>query len=129
MIFIKNSTFCNVDIYFILHISNLLLTILFIMNNINNKQEYWKNRKLYRVLKDDTVSLYFLCWICYISLQFTCSITILLLQYIRNVIHIFVDQHAGHPAIYWNVRNQKRWKIFELPVWSWFGTYIYSYKW
>ena len=57
MIFIKDSSFYNVDIYFILHISNLLLTILYIMNNINNKQQYWKNRKLYRVLKDDTVSL------------------------------------------------------------------------
>ena len=31
--------------------------MLYIMNNINNKQEYWKNTKLYRVLKDDTVSL------------------------------------------------------------------------
>ena len=57
MIFIKDSSFYNVDIYFILHISNLLLTMLYIMNNINNKQQYWKNRELYRVLKDDTVSL------------------------------------------------------------------------
>ena len=51
------SSFSKVDIYLILCIPKLLFCMLYIMNNINNKQEYWKNTKLYRVLKDDTVSL------------------------------------------------------------------------
>ena len=75
--------------------------MLYIMNNLNTKQEYWNARKLYPVLKDDTYSyLEVYSYICFFVLcllhLLPCHLfmTKTFLKYITQLTHIFVDQHA-----------------------------------
>ena len=37
------------------------------MSKLKDRQEYWKKGKLYRVLRDDTVSLFLLYYFCWTS--------------------------------------------------------------
>ena len=63
--------------------------MLYIMNNLNTKQEYWNARKLYRVLKDDTYSyLEVYSYICFFVL---CLLHLLPchLFYDKNILEIY----------------------------------------
>ena len=80
------------------------------MDKLQDKKEYWKKRKLYRVLKDDSVSCYFF-------------ITLLLFHYIVSFYLVFTKNIylLSYPVVtYFCKSNQitlsNHWKIEQLQT-------------